>query len=250
MFEASPDSLAVAEPPAAAGGSLAVAVAIFSLRPAEDGRLELQVLLVRRAFEPFGGWWSLPGGRLWGDHALDEAAWRLLDEKTSLQASYLEQLYTFELCRRDGVVESAVVAYYALVRTDRVEIAAGRKTSDAAWFPVDALPERLAFDNDEIVRYALSRLRSKVRYAHVAFQFLPPSFTMSQLRAVYEVILGVRLDPTNFRRRVAAEGTIVRTGSQVSGGRHRPPALYRCAEAPDKLVRTLRPERSLRVRPA
>src|SRR2546426_75844 len=112
--------------------------------------------------------------------------------------------------------------------------------------PVDDIPGELAFDNDEILHHALQRLRAKVEYAHVAFQFLPPSFTMAHLRAVYEVILGRRIDPTNFRRRVEATGTIVPTGEIVPGGRHRPPALYRCAENPTSLIKTLRPRRPLR----
>jgi ADP-ribose pyrophosphatase YjhB (NUDIX family) len=196
--------------------------------------------------QPFSGYWSLPGGKLWGHEALDEAAWRQLVEKTGLRASYLEQLYTFELCDVSRQMDAAVVAYYALVRTDGTEIAPGRKTMEAAWFPVDQLPAELAFDNDEILRYALQRLRDKVEYAHVAFQFLPPSFTMAHLRAVYEVILGRRIDPTNFRRRVEATGTIVPTGEIVAGGRHRPPALYRCAEDPISLIKTPRPRRPLR----
>jgi 8-oxo-dGTP diphosphatase len=229
--------------------SVVVAVVIFSLRPDAADRPSLQVLLVRRAVEPFAGYWALPGGKLWGGEALDEAAWRQLEEKTSLRASYLEQLYTFELCDTGRQLEAAVAAYYALVRTDRAEIAPGRNTMEAAWFPVDELPQQLAFDNDEIIHFALQRLRNKVEYAHVAFQFLPPSFTMAQLRAVYEVILGRRLDPTNFRRRVEAAGTIVPTGHVVSGGRHRPPALYHSAEDPATLVKTMRPRRTLRAHP-
>jgi len=231
--------------PAGVEASVVVAVVIFSIRPAA-GRAGLQVLLVRRAVQPFSGYWSLPGGKLWGHEALDEAAWRQLVEKTGLRASYLEQLYTFELCDVSRQMDAAVVAYYALVRTDGTEIAPGRKTMEAAWFPVDQLPAELAFDNDEILLYALQRLRDKVEYAHVAFQFLPPSFTMAHLRAVYEVILGRRIDPTNFRRRVEATGTIVPTGEIVAGGRHRPPALYRCAEDPISLIKTPRPRRPLR----
>jgi len=231
--------------PAGVEASVVVAVVIFSIRPTA-GRAGLQVLLVRRAVQPFSGYWSLPGGKLWGHEALDEAAWRQLVEKTGLRASYLEQLYTFELCDVSRQMDAAVVAYYALVRTDGTEIAPGRKTMEAAWFPVDQLPAELAFDNDEILRYALQRLRDKVEYAHVAFQFLPPSFTMAHLRAVYEVILERRIDPTNFRRRVEATGTIVPTGEIVAGGRHRPPALYRCAEDPISLIKTPRPRRPLR----
>jgi 8-oxo-dGTP diphosphatase len=232
--------------PSGVHASVVVAVVIFSIRPDALGHPCLQVLLVRRAVEPFAGCWSLPGGNLWGDEALDEAAWRQLAEKTALRASYLEQLYTFELCDSARQMEAAVVAYFALVRTDDTEIAPGRKTMEAAWFAVNGLPADMAFDNDEILHQALHRLRSKVEYAHVAFQFLPAAFTMAQLRAVYEVILGRRIDPTNFRRRVEATGTIVPTGGFVSGGRHRPPALYRCAGDPTTLIKTLRPRRTLR----
>jgi ADP-ribose pyrophosphatase YjhB (NUDIX family) len=232
--------------PAGVEASVVVAVVIFSIRADAAGRPRLQVLLVRRAVEPFTGYWSLPGGKIWGHEALDEAAWRQLVEKTALRASYLEQLYTFELCDVARQMEAALVAYYALVRTDGTEIAAGRNTMEAAWFPVDELPAALAFDNDEILHYALQRLRVKVEYADVAFQFLPPSFTMAHLRAVYEVILGRRIDPTNFRRRVEATGTIVPTGEIVAGGRHRPPALYRCAEEATALIKTLRPRGRLR----
>jgi ADP-ribose pyrophosphatase YjhB (NUDIX family) len=239
-------SPASAERPSGVQASVVVAVVIFSIRRDAAGRPRLQVLLVRRGAEPFAGHWSLPGGKLWGGEALDEAAWRQLAEKTALRASYLEQLYTFELCDPARQMEAAVVAYFALARTDDTEIAAGRKTMEAAWFPVDDVPAGLAFDNDEIIDYALQRLRNKVEYAHVAFQFLPRSFTMAQLRAVYEVILGRRIDPTNFRRRVEATGTIVPTAKVVTGGRHRPPALYRCAGNPARIVRTVRPERRLR----
>ena len=232
--------------PAGVEASVVVAVVIFSIRPDAANGAGLHVLLVRRSVDPFNGYWSLPGGKLWGHEALDEAAWRQLVEKTGLRASYLEQLYTFELCDVARRMDAAVVAYYALVRTDGTEITAGRKTMEAAWFPVDAVPAELAFDNDEILRYALQRLRAKVEYAHVAFQFLPPSFTMAHLRAVYEVILGRRIDPTNFRRRVESTGTIVPTGELVAGGRHRPPALYRCAEDPTSLIKHLRPRRPLR----
>ena len=90
-----------------------------------SGNLAFKCCWSRRAVEPFAGYWSLPGGKLWGDEALDEAAWRQLAEKTALRASYLEQLYTFELCDEARQLEAAVVAYYALVRTDDTEIAPG-----------------------------------------------------------------------------------------------------------------------------
>jgi ADP-ribose pyrophosphatase YjhB (NUDIX family) len=233
--------------PTGVQASVVVAVVILSIRPDSTGRPRLQVLLVRRAVEPFARYWSLPGGKLWGDEALDEAAWRQLAEKTALRASYLEQLYTSS-CATPRARWKRRSSPTTLVRTDDAEIAPGRKTMEAAWFPVDDLPGELAFDNDEILHYALQRLRNKVEYAHVAFQFLPPHFTMAQLRAVYDVILGRRIDPTNFRRRVEATGTIVPTGKFVSGSRHRRRGPTGVGD-PGSLVKTTRPRRPLRSIP-
>ena len=38
---------------------------------------------------------------------------------------------------------------------------------------------------------------------------------------------GAHVDPANFRRQVESSGTLVATDEVVSGGRHRPPRLYR-----------------------
>lgn len=223
------------------GISLTVDVVIFSLRPRHQhaweqeepqGRAndELQVLLIRRANDPYQDYWALPGGRVRADENLEEAAGRQLLEKTSIRASYLEQLYTFGRKDRDPRGRTVSVAYYALVRTDREKVEAGQGTAEARWFPADELPKELAFDHEDILKYALWRLRNKVKYANIAFQFLPPTFTLTQLREVYDVIQGKHAkpeDPANFKRKVEASGVIVPTGERLEGGRHRPPRLYR-----------------------
>ncbi len=227
--------------------SLTVDVVIFSLRPRDNWpspdeplEEELHVLLIRRAKEPFKDSWALPGGRVHPEESLEQAASRQLAEKTSLRAAYLEQLYTFGRTSRDPRGRSVSVVYYALVRSDKQEIAPGPGTSEARWFPADYLPGPLAFDHSEILNYALWRLRNKIKYANIAYQFLPPTFTLSQLRAVYEAIVGRKEDPGNFKRKVETSGVIVKTEARVEGGRHRPPSLYRVKETlglPDYLQR-------------
>lgn len=101
---------------------------------------------------------------------------------------------------------------------------------NVAWFSVDALPE-LAFDHAEIIDHALSRLRAKTEYASVAHRFLGSEFTLGQLRAVTEAVLGQPVDPANFRRQALARGTLVDTGRLDSGGAHRPARLYRFGDA-------------------
>jgi ADP-ribose pyrophosphatase YjhB (NUDIX family) len=208
---------------AAAGPLVGVTVVIFALRRRGPSH-ELAVLLVRRQSAPFKGLWALPGGWLHTGEGLEDSARRHLLTKTGLQATYLEQLYTFGSPDRDPREHRIAVAYYALV-PDLVDPSAGQR--EASWFSVADLPKKLAFDNHQILRYALWRLQNKVSYADVAFQLLPKNFTLSELREVYEVILDRKLDPTNFRRKVEASGTIIPTSSRVEGGAHRPPRLYR-----------------------
>lgn len=226
------------------GISLTVDVVIFSLRPTlqqvwqanenpDHANDELQVLLVRRAHAPFENYWSLPGGRVHEDENLETAAARQLLEKTALHASYLEQLYTFGHTERDQRGRTVSVAYYALVRTNQARVEAGQGLSEVGWFPADELPSDLAFDHSKIMHYALWRLRNKIKYANIAFQFLPQTFTLTQLREVYDVIQGrhaKKEDPANFKRKVEASGAIIETDEKLEGGRHRPPRLYRAVK--------------------
>jgi hypothetical protein len=152
-----------------------------------------------------------------------------------VRAAYLEQLYTFGLPGRSPTGRVLTVAYWALVRGD--EAAAAKGEEGVRWFDSARLPDHMAFDHADIVRYALWRLRTKVEYADVALLTLGETFTMAQLRSVYEAILGRTLDPANFRRRVEAAGTIVPTAEVLHGGRHRPPRLYRTHVTVDPLAR-------------
>ncbi len=215
--------------------TVGVSVIIFTLRPTADNRRELAVLLVRRASEPHAGCWALPGGWVRTGEGLEAAARRHLTTKTGLDPAFLEQLYTFGRPDRDPREHRIAVAYYVVAPWDAQAAGFGSAHPGAQWFAVDDVPAPLAFDNDEMLRYALWRLRNKVGYAYIAFQLLPPTFTLAELRKVYEVILGQVIDPTNFRRKVEASGTIVSTGQRVEGGAHRPPQLYRCTITPDQL---------------
>lgn len=203
---------------------LAVSTVIFSLHPAPSSLPELWIPLVRRTREPHLGDWALPGGWVCEDESLEAAAARTLVETTSLRPSYLEQLYTFGDPNRSSEGRVISVVYNALVRSDQAQ--ATQESENVRWHRADSLP-RLAFDHNQIVEYALWRLRNKIEYAHVAFFFLGETFTLSQLREVYEAILQRRLDPANFRRQIEASGTIVATDQMAKGGAHRPARLYR-----------------------
>lgn len=220
---------------------LAVSTVIFALRDADgdptdghggafgapaggDAPATVWLPLVRRIREPQCGRWALPGGMVGVDESLEGAARRNLAETTRLEPAYLEQLYAFGDVDRSPDRRLVSIVYWALVRPDEAE----RLTlgDNVQWFPADELPE-LAFDHNLIVDYALWRLRTKMEYSAIAHAFLGDEFTLAELRRVYEAVLQKPLDPANFRRQMESSGAIEPTGGVVTGGRHRPPKLYR-----------------------
>ncbi|MEJ7635334.1 NUDIX domain-containing protein [Aeromicrobium sp.] len=216
--------------------SLAVSTVIFALRPHPDTKLvTLWLPLVRRIREPHQGQWALPGGPLESDEDLASSASHTLQRTTGLEPGYLEQLYAFGNLDRSHVehIESldptlndrvVSIVYWALVQPD--EVARAVDGENVEWFVADELPP-LAFDHTEIVDYALTRLRAKITYTPIAHAFLPPEFTLAELRAVHEAVLRTNLDPANFRRQALASKTLVPTGTCLQGTSHRPPALFR-----------------------
>lgn len=205
--------------------ALAISTVIFALRPsAVSGRPTLWLPLVRRIREPFKGQWALPGGPLTQAESLLDAAGRNLRETTGLAPQYLEQLYAFGGLHRSPGQRVVSIVYWALVQ--QTEAALAEESANVRWFRADKL-ERLAFDHHEIVDYALWRLRNKMEYGSIAYHLLGRTFTLGQVREVYEAVLDRKLDPANFRRQLKATPQIEATEDYLQGGKHRPPRLYR-----------------------
>ncbi len=197
-----------------------VDVVIFTLR-----EQDLQVLLIQRKHAPFAGMWAIPGGFLDMDESLEDAALRELCEETGVQDIYLEQLYTFGEPQRDPRGRVITVAYFAVAPASTIRLHAGDDAADARWWSIYGLPA-LAFDHDEILSYALKRLRYKLEYTAVGFELLPETFTLSELQSAYEIILGEPLDKRNFRRKILGAEVIEETRDQRIG-EGRPARLYR-----------------------
>src|ERR671919_1514719 len=197
----------------------------------------LHMLLVRRGEEPFQGMWAIPGGFKRPTETLDDAAKRELHEETGVDAaSLLTQFGAYGDPGRDPRMNVVTVAYLAVLR-DVGTIVAGTDAADAALTPVsDILNEKidLAFDHLRIVRDAVERVRVELEVSGIATAFVGTTFTMAELRAVYEAIWGVQLDAANFRRSIVAEdGWVIPTGRRAQPGSAggRPAELYRAGRA-------------------
>lgn len=187
---------------------------------------QLKVLLIKRKGAPFKGKWALPGGFVGIDEDIEQSAMRELAEETGVRGVYLEQLYTFGSPKRDPRERVITVAYFALIPSTKVELKAASDAEAVDWFAMNQLP-KLAFDHEDILAMAHQRLVAKLDYSTIAFQFMPKEFTLSELQAVYEIILQQELDKRNFRKWVLALENIEETGNERREGPHRPAKLYR-----------------------
>ena len=186
---------------------------------------KLKVMLAKRAEAPFLGCWSLPGGFLLVGESLEDAAFRVLKEKTGVKDVYLEQLYTFGKPDRDPRARVITVAYFALIPWENLDQPESERVANLTWSAVEQLP-RLAFDHKEIVKYAVQRLRSKASYSNIVYGLMPEHFRLSELQKMYEIIIDDKLDKRNFRKRMLATGLLQQTGKKDLLGAHRPAMLY------------------------
>jgi len=193
----------------------------------------LQILLVRRGVAPYEGMWAIPGGFKRPNETLAQAAKRELAQETGVDsASLLTQFGAYGDPGRDPRMNVVTIAYLAVLR-DVGAVVAGTDAAAAALVPVSQALNgnvELAFDHAQIVRDAVERVRVDLDLTGIATAFVGPTFTLAELRAVYEAVWGVHLDGANFRRSVVTEdGWVIPTGRRARPGAPggKPAELYR-----------------------
>lgn len=193
---------------ASRGAAVSVDVAVLSPR----GR-ELAVLAVGDA---------LPWGWLQRGEPSDDAARRIAADALGAQPRDLAQVGAVDGARHPGDADLSI-GYVALVPAGDVDAATG-----ARWVAVGQL-SALAARHRLMAERAAASVRARMDLEPVAFQLLPPAFTLSDLQAVYELLLGRRLHKASFRRALAAAHLVEPLDEWRSEGRGRPAQLHRFA---------------------
>ena len=186
---------------------------------------QLCVLLARRPEEPFKDSWALPGGYNPEGETTIEALERIIMNKVGIRINknlaFVEQLYTFDTVARDPRGHAVSVTYMGCGQNIALD-----KSRNAKFFPINKLPKNIAFDHDNIIKYAHSRLSAKIGYTNAAFAFLQKSFTLTELQQVYQAIFGRNLDKRNVRKKFLSLDLVKETGEMRSSVAHRPAKLY------------------------
>jgi 8-oxo-dGTP diphosphatase len=174
----------------------------------------LQALLWKRARDPYREAWSLPGGTLAATETLEQSILRHLASKVDVrEVAHLEQLGTWSDPGRHPERWELATAYLGLVPLG-IDPSV---PADTHWHPVDDLPPT-AFDHGEIVFAGRERLRGKLSYSNIGFALAPESFTLAELRDVYEAALDYEVSATNLKRILLRRGAIESTGERRAHG--------------------------------
>ena len=223
----------------------------------------LSLLLIRRGEHPFMNCWALPGGFMRPQETIEECAYREITEETNLTPVALMNIGVFSQPDRDPRGRIMSHAFLSIAGGDTTQILSGDDAIDARWFDVsfteDAaegnvltlssgeitlrtvlqkkqsrfgktefdIKERggLAFDHAIIIAAALDTLKKCAGDYELIFDFLPETFTLTELQRVQETVMNNTLQAPNFRRKIA--NLVEETDAFTSGAGHRPAKLFR-----------------------
>lgn len=192
----------------------------------------LAVLLGKRQEPPYKGRWALPGGvvRIDLDHDLESAAQRVAVERLGVSLPYVRQLVAVGGADRDPRSPWTLsIVFRALIPLEAIAPQAGKRLDELRWCPTDEAGNdaRLAFDHAALIRDAACTTRSEVERLDLPFSFIPEKFTLGELQALCEAILGRRLDKSSFRRKLDERNLVEIVRGEMRTGAFRPAQLYR-----------------------
>lgn len=185
---------------------------------------KLKVLLIKSDLELFNGRLSLLGDIVQSNEELDDAAYRVLKERTGMNDVFLDQVRTFGSPKRHPGGRVITVAYCSLLNINHHELKI--LDNELHWHPVASLKE-MAFDHKEIVDACYAWLQKRIQEHPLGFNLLPDKFSLRELQNLYEAILGVSLDRRNFRKKFASMDLLIDIDEMEQDVPHRPGKLYK-----------------------
>ena len=190
--------------------------------------------------------WALPGGFIYKQETIENAAYRVLQERTGVKNIFLQQFNAFgDPHRSDPSIHQnrylefgvkipkdnwlmqrfITIGFYALIDFTEVNLEHAISSEGAEWIDINKL-SNLMMDHEDIVFKALEALRTQLAYLPIGRNLLPKKFTMPELQKLYETILDQKLDRRNFQRKMIGFGILNKLSETRKGGAHKAPFLY------------------------
>jgi 8-oxo-dGTP diphosphatase len=184
---------------------------------------ELKVLLIKSDLKKYEGRWSLLGDLVSSTEDVDQAAYRILRERTGMDDVYLEQVQTFGHVNRHPAARVVTIVYCSLINVQHHKL--GITDNQLTWQKISALKE-MAFDHKQILDVCYAWLQKRIQEHPLGFSLLPKKFSLRELQNLYEAILDAKLDRRNFRKKFFSMDLLIDTGEHETDVPHRPGKLY------------------------
>lgn len=189
--------------------------------------------------------YALPGGFLGKSETLEEAANRVLKERTGLDQIFLKQFRVFsdpERSKTNNALQDLIksganpdldffakrfitVGFYALVDYSQVNPTPDFFSDRCEWKNLNDI-DTLILDHKNITEKALNALRFQLNDQPIGYNLLPQKFTMPELQKLYETILGKQLDRRNFQRKMLSYKILNKLDERKTGSANKSPFLY------------------------
>lgn len=191
--------------------------------------------------------WSIPGGFVYKDENISDAAKRILSERTRLQDIFMDQFHTFGnkdrtednihkiLLQNQGIdlpkdhwifQRFATVAYCSIIDFTLYKTAPDIFNEVCEWIDVNDLP-KMGLDHEEIVKRGLKHIKKNLDTNIVVSNLLPEKFTMNELQSIYETILNEKFRRNNFQRKILGFDILERMEKHFDGSANKAPYLYK-----------------------
>ncbi len=194
---------------------------------------QLKVLLLKMKYIEK---WGLIGGYIGKQEKLQDAAIRVLTERTGAKDIELKQFKCFGDIRQLDAIDQftdvpwlerrfITVGFYALVDFNNVIPRKGELSLECTWKDIKDLPS-LMLDHNLILHDALVSLRESLMSQPIGYGLLPEKFTLGELQTLYEIILNKKLNRSNFHRKILKYNILDKLDEVKSIGAHKSPYLY------------------------
>ena len=205
---------------------------------------QLKVLLLKMNSSEF---WGLPGGFVRKEETVEQAAMRILKERTGIEEIFLHQFGVFSdparsnpFLQRKMFTDKGVeidegnwalqrfisIGFFALVEFSQVIPKSDIFSDECFWVNLEDA-KNLMMDHETILGKALDALRLQLSYQPVGYNLLPEKFTMPELQRLYETILGHPLDRRNFQRKMLSYNILIKLNERREGVAHKAPSLFK-----------------------
>ncbi|WP_336883214.1 NUDIX hydrolase [Priestia koreensis] len=225
-------------------------IAIFTImtkeaEPYKKPVMELKLMLIKRAATNAEGHpniegdkWALPGGFVQANETALQAAKRELEEETGVQGVHVKHFGVYDRPGRDPRGWIITNAHYAIVpERHLMHRQANDDASEVELFTLEEINNlALAFDHEEIIKHAVQAITADLLQTTAAKNFLPPTFTYSELQAVLRTVTNdpvITSDPA-FSRKIKSLPFIEKLDGQTTTRTSKQPTqLFRFVEMED-----------------